>query len=584
MNIRFKDLQDTSWVNLFTNEAFIKNLDTTSLSNIIIGQKFPKEIFFSFIHEGTHHWCFTSYVGYALFLARMRAYESSCKIMHRGGGFSSTDERWDIYTDHIRFTTLQRILQPLIEGMALFAEYDSFPTDTEAIPPHLVYSAVVFCGIPKHELFKNGNDVKKIEDSYRDFLYEKRFRGDGVIRKSELLVSSMSVSKSPYLAGYLFVKNLQRILFHSSSRFIDPNLFLNFLWAYIFNDFGLVNIVLDENIKDESVPIVFCQYFENRIANLQYLHPGVIDKYEKEIVHHSTDPNTFRLLTSEKTMKSAIEKLNTGVLYLQEQAVSDMSILLFMRRFFRVSQFKVYITINEKQITIDFRFPEERVAKDKVSFLMETGMAKKRDGYLDVFSVLHPNEQKLATFEGEVLFEKYLMLSDLSRHFTLFTKEDQVIYHWFDGNWESNEQGTVLEYFKKRSQFPADHKIDEMVETCLRESQPSFEAMEEYYYKKLYEQLDEYYKNLALDCPDEALPLVKEKMKENGFWEIVDRRVDLLDGLSLISMMCSNCSKPFEATELRRDNPLLWELKKVMDKHNLRIFKLSDKEIGTAGI
>ena len=371
MNIRFKDFQDTSWVNLFTNEAFVRNANPTSLSNIIIGQKFPKEIFFSFIHEATHNWCFCSNVGNALFLTRIRAFEMSKKALVSAE--TSINERWDIYTDYLRFISLQRILQPLIEGMALFSEYDSFPTDTEAVPPPLVYCSLVFSGIPKNEWLKNGNDIHNIEEAYKDFLYERRFEGEGIFRKSELLVSSMAVSASPYLAGYLVVKNIQRTLVESSSRFMDPNLFLNFLWAYLFNDFGLIDLLLDDGIKDEMVPLSLCQHLAKRIANLQYIPSNIIDQYERDIIVRVGDPDTYRMLTSEKVAKSALAKLYAGENYLQQEVGQDALVLLFMRRLFRASRLKIYTTINQRHIRIFFSVAAASVPPDRISFLVETG-------------------------------------------------------------------------------------------------------------------------------------------------------------------------------------------------------------------
>jgi len=583
MNMRFRDFQDTSWVNLFTNEVFLKDINPSSLSNIIIGQKLPKEIFFSFIHEAMHNWCFYSNVGNALFLTRIRAYSKSNKIINTAR-IASTDERWDIYTDYIRFISLQRILQPLIEGMALFSEYDSFPTDTEVIPPPLLYCSLVFCGIPKDKLFKNGNTIEKIEGAYKEFLYERRFKGGGVMRKSELLVSSICVSQSPYLAGYLTIKNIQLMLLESSPRFIDPNLFLYFLWTYLFNDYGLIDLLLNDQIKDEMVPVSLCQYLANRIDNIRYLPRDTIDHFEKDIVAGAGIPDTYRLLTPEKIVKSAITKLTDGAKYMQEEAGLDSSVMLFMRRLFRVCRLNTYVRITEKHIRIFFSVPASKVATDKISFLLKSGIGMMRGEYLDILSFQLPNEQYLSDFAGEALFEKYLMFSQLEKQVNMFTSGDKVIYYWFEGTWDQTERTTFLGYFINRSRFPDDEDIDRKVHACLEESKLVFNTFETSLYKDLYTQLDEFYKGLAIDCSDELLPLLKERMKDNGFWEVVDKRIDLLDGLSLLSIMCSNGSKPFGLVGVRRDNPLLTELKEVLERNGLPVLMFDNNKIGTAGV
>lgn len=51
----FNHQDERSWVNLFTNESFVNNTNNASLTNILLGVKFPKEIFFSLIHEAAHN-------------------------------------------------------------------------------------------------------------------------------------------------------------------------------------------------------------------------------------------------------------------------------------------------------------------------------------------------------------------------------------------------------------------------------------------------------------------------------------------------------------------------------------------------
>jgi hypothetical protein len=141
------DSLNRSW-DLFSNRSYVKNLDNTTLPNILLDQCFPKEIFFSLIHEATHHWCFNSLVGNVIYILKTRAFLSCLEALkiprhvEDGAGHISTNDAYydlrnRIYADATKFRTFEKVLKPLAEGMALFSEYDLVVSDCEVTPSSL---------------------------------------------------------------------------------------------------------------------------------------------------------------------------------------------------------------------------------------------------------------------------------------------------------------------------------------------------------------------------------------------------------------------------------------------------------------
>lgn len=581
-----------SWVDLLTNKAFIQNLNTASLSNILLGQKFPEEIFFSFIHEATHHWCFNSYVGNCLFLVKMRAFLSAQKQLKLSQITTSIlsdsdegiDSNWDIYTDYIRFKSVQKVLEPITEGLALFAEFDSYPTETEAIPNHFVYISIMFSGINRHEFSEN--NISKYEKLYKDFLIRKRFEEEEAIyRKSELLVESTAVTSTPYLTGYLFIKNIQSILISVNEKFSDPNLFIQFIRAYYFNDLGLISIILDPSIKDDFVTPKIAEYFNQRTTKLTSLPPETIDEFEKNIISPKYVFNCWTIHTSQEIANQGHNRLNEGVAKFLDE--TDISVFLtwYMRSFFRVTQLECYVTITESNIKIEIRFPVEAEFDNTIKKFLKSGFATKRLNNIDVFTASFPNTEHCPNYEGVAIFEKYISFNDLSKEFEVFISDKCLRFSQFTGTWLKNEKDTVNLYFRTNSNMPEDAEIDDTIKSLLAKEESSSLTIEKFYNDTLFTRVHDYYESLALNCSAESLITVKSLMRKNGFWEILNQREDLLYLLSRISLLCSNHFRDrSEISNIIGNTSNIQELEDKLLFYGFRIFEATDDKIGTCGV
>jgi hypothetical protein len=75
-----------------------------------------------FLHEATHHWCFTSPVAFAIAGLTLRARLGMVQALN---GERHRDLEMSIVHDLVRVNTAVALLRPLAEGLALFAEFDA---------------------------------------------------------------------------------------------------------------------------------------------------------------------------------------------------------------------------------------------------------------------------------------------------------------------------------------------------------------------------------------------------------------------------------------------------------------------------
>lgn len=273
----YYELNNKSWVDLFTNDTFLNNNDPTSLANIIAKKKLPSELFWSTMHESTHHWCFNTGLGNTLFLLRFKTYLEALKVPNS----SEENVKWDILTNHMKYMIAMKVFRPLLEGMALFAENDCHPTPSEVLPMNLLSNMLWFSkdGI----LSTNEKEISDIEAEFKFFLLNKRLSEEGIDRKKENFFLPLSVNKNCYLTGYLFIKILQAVLIEKSDKFLDPNLFLYFLRNYFFYDSEFINILLDKSIIDENTYLSICNYFSERVSKLTKVSEQDIEQFELAI-------------------------------------------------------------------------------------------------------------------------------------------------------------------------------------------------------------------------------------------------------------------------------------------------------------
>jgi hypothetical protein len=198
----------------------------------------------NFLHEWTHRWCFHSQVGSAMALLRMRA---ACRAYRGRSAFD----------DYVRCMTAGAILEPFAEGLALFAEFDTYPGNSRWMSQTLTTSLILF-----------GPAV----DGKPQLLVEallQTLRRDPVLleRKAGIYARPASVS-DPYLVGYLSVRSLWCQMASACSELNDRDLFLSYLRSYIYDDPGMVLHILDSYPSELHASQAIVNHLLSRIDQL----------------------------------------------------------------------------------------------------------------------------------------------------------------------------------------------------------------------------------------------------------------------------------------------------------------------------
>lgn len=230
----------------------------------------PSRYLAPFLHETTHHWCLDTPVGLALAALRMRARRSAYRWSTNTSEECRTDLFYDALTDTIRSETLLELARPLAEGLALFCEHDAAPGESPVISIPMMAAATLFRRRDGHRIGEGGGTIaaQDLLKHLPETLLDARLSPAHIHRKADLLIQSLDAVQSPYLPGYLLVKNLHRVLIDRSVRFIDSDLFLNYCKSFFFEDWDLVDVLLDEAKSDSAaVPPIF-EYFQRRLAAL----------------------------------------------------------------------------------------------------------------------------------------------------------------------------------------------------------------------------------------------------------------------------------------------------------------------------
>jgi hypothetical protein len=168
------------------------------------------------------------------------------------------DAELQAINDVLRFEIVNKIMRPLNEGMALFAEYDAMSTyRTPIISLPMRWLLFAFHPPP--------TDI--IEISLAQILRRARLNDGAMRRKAVLLLRAMNCDKGGYLAGYLMVKAMWRHAKRACDLFCDSDFFLMFMKRYFYADWAFSERVLSDYKEDESAFEAICDYFENRVTS-----------------------------------------------------------------------------------------------------------------------------------------------------------------------------------------------------------------------------------------------------------------------------------------------------------------------------
>jgi len=199
------------------------------IKGLLVGPWAPSSVQ-PFVHELTHHWCFHSEVGAIIACIHFRAIRQL---------FSSAVDGEKLFDDMLTVDAMLRLLQPLSEGLALFAEYDIALGASSVVTTPLFWSAIATSERASLPLFTNEKDAAEFNERLRAI----RLRREAIERKMSLLSCPLSPLEETYFDGYLMVKRIHADLRKRVPAFADTDLFLSYLRSFFFEDQGTTAIL-----------------------------------------------------------------------------------------------------------------------------------------------------------------------------------------------------------------------------------------------------------------------------------------------------------------------------------------------------
>ncbi len=248
---------ERSWTDAITNTALLGGFDAVEYLAWLAGRTTRIEAALpQFLHEFTHHWCFDSIVGNAMAQLVLRA--------RRNALVFGVDERFDeIESDVLRAEATELMLQPLAEGLALFAEFDITPGDSR-VESRTTTACLICFGFP---IKSDGEPVRDATMVLRALLQTTRRQPAILERKAGIYAQSFEC-EAGYLAGYLSVKAMWAQLASKAPTLHDRDLYLAFLRSYVYDDARLVLLMLDRELTDFQATEAIANHIYQRLGAL----------------------------------------------------------------------------------------------------------------------------------------------------------------------------------------------------------------------------------------------------------------------------------------------------------------------------
>jgi hypothetical protein len=276
-------LVERSFTNPVTNATLLASVDLRAHLGRILKRDLPVSVLPALLHEATHHDGFFSPVGTALVFLYLRARLRAFLVAFHGR--PDEDEQWGVLDDFLRYDATMRMQTPLAEGLAIFAECDVVPGASPSVS--WVSSLAAMC-------VDQGKSQQDPSHAPLEHLAEKlllmRLSPAFVERKANLLLQPMTCETGGYLPGYLLVRNLWATAASQHRRLNDTDLFLQYMTAYFFGDFGMVAHLLDKETRDIDAVFQIVNHFAHRINAFRYTdHDSNLDKLEAASLSHPGD-------------------------------------------------------------------------------------------------------------------------------------------------------------------------------------------------------------------------------------------------------------------------------------------------------
>lgn len=502
--------------------------NTADLANLYLGQQYPSATHPSAVQESTRHWCQNTSWGQLLFFVRRLAARSAGNILN--ADVLLAGDKTDLVANSLRQHALQQLFEPLTEGIALFTTYDAYPTPTQAMPGHLVFMAMAYSGLTLDQMQQAG--IEQTEQEYLTFLQAQRLGVlGGVQHKSNLLRQPLDATKSPSLLGYLFVKSMQGMLADKNKRYWDPNVFLNFIVNFFYNDIGWFTATLRPNTRPEHIPASLAEYFNTRVGQLRMLPPDVIEQFERDVTDPSRAARCLNMFTTDADQQAGLalhRALYTDLIQHGEPVTQSR---FFQRKYFPLFSREAYIEITRDDQVLFYTPVPPAGAEIHTPDIIVDGQ-----GYRLAMTL--PNPGNYPPIKTKGVLRNYRVMQVPFNTCIIFLVEEKMLYSHFLANWELLDEKIFLDHFALDGHNDPDNSgIVKIALDVLRETDAALAALHAITRKKFVQELNGLYRlTLSASCVPTELDQVKTLMKNRGFDAVLGNDDELLDLLSFISL------------------------------------------------
>jgi hypothetical protein len=358
-----------------------------AFANLLTRHPLPITCLSTFLHETTHHWCFSTAVGHVLATLRLR--------LHRRGLNAGTSkfDFWGFINDLARYESAMTLLGPFIEGLALFSEFDVTPSEEYASTP-LVAALGLFS--PESSPTEINPKSEEYAGRWTKFLSSLRVADQCVEKKASLLASPLSSEGGGYLQGYFAVKRLWMLASENLGTLVDTDKFFSFVRAFVFNDFGFIVTLLRDYKDQSSLASAIVSYVHARLYSLadKDIPSEISAHYQSNLpeMGHWYDGNNPLRTTSTTVFNEGFEALKTLQLeVLADDGNADADIFLIKRLHSLILTRRHFVSLGSRPVkfsvddqgSIDVQLDGENY--EFVSRLPPPTSRKSSDGYLDAF-------------------------------------------------------------------------------------------------------------------------------------------------------------------------------------------------------
>ena len=300
-----------SWTDPLTNVTAFAGLRLEEhLPRLLEVGAAPPELAPSFMHEATHHWCFDSLVGSALALLHMRSRRTALRYADTP---DDTNLSHALAEDLNRYETATAFLRPLAEGMALFAEFDANTRQgSRILSTPLDQAAWFFVGPAIDPGSVSPDELVAVLTA--KVLQPMRLGSQLLARKVSLLGQPLACDGDAYLPGYLLVRALWRSAACQVDKLLnETDLFLAYLRSYLYDDCGLVSELLDTSNDEIRSAEAVANRINARLRRFTEIRPEDIEAFQDAVLAGSQEGRSASIHLEPGEIQLSVRRLEQAL-------------------------------------------------------------------------------------------------------------------------------------------------------------------------------------------------------------------------------------------------------------------------------